>query len=296
MQTKWLLDLFLLAAIWGASFMFMRISIPEMGTFPLTFFRTAIATIFLATLLYFKNKNDLAKLFTHGRTLALIALVSTAIPFSLWGTVSLWLESGTMAVINATTPMFGALIAFLWLKETLSKSAILGLMLGFAGVCVIMIVPKAGVNIELLPVFLGLMAATCYGTAANLTKAKAQGLSPMLVATGSQFYSSIFLFPLAWYFLPDTLPTAAAWGSAVVLAVLCTGYALYMYFQLIAEQGITKTLSVTYLIPLSAIFWGWLVLDEQLQLRVFIGGVCILVGVAFTTGYLKLRKKALSTS
>lgn len=199
-----------------------------------------------------------------------------------------------MAVINATTPMFGALIAFLWLKETLSKSAVFGLMLGFTGVCVIMIVPKAGANIELLPVLFGLMAATCYGTAANLTKAKAHGLSPMLVATGSQFYSSIFLFPLALYFLPAAIPSTAALGSAIILAVLCTGYALYMYFQLIAEQGITKTLSVTYLIPLSAIFWGWLVLDEQLALRVFIGGVCILAGVAFTTGYLKLRRKTLS--
>lgn len=290
MQTKWLIDLFVLAAIWGASFMFMRISVPEMGSFGLTFFRTFVAAIFLGLVLFLRNKNELIKIYRYRNLLALIALCSTTVPFTLWSMVSLSLESGTMAVINATTPMFGAIIAFVWLQERLSKNAIFGLLLGFTGVCILMIVPQAGVKIEFHPVILGLMATTCYGTAANLTRAKSKGLSPMIVATGSQLYSALFLLPLAIYFPPEKLPSLAAIGSATILAILCTGYALYLYFQLITEQGITRALSVTYLIPLFAMFWGWLFLDETLEARVLFGGLFILIGVAFTTGYFKLRQ------
>lgn len=291
MQVKWLIELFVLAAIWGASFIFMRISVPEMGTFGLTFTRTTIATVFLAAILYFSNRTNIRKIFRYWSTLCLIALCGTAVPFSLWGIVSHSLESGPMAVLNATTPLFGSLIAYLWLKESLSRNTIIGLALGFIGVCVMMLVPQEGIKFDTLALSLGLLASAGYGLTANITRAKAVGLSPMTVATGSQFYASLFLAPFAVYFMPEQMPSLDAWLSASVLGVLCTGYALYKYFQMIAEQGISKTLSVTYLIPLFAMLWGALFLGEPIESRTLFGGAFILLGVACTTGYIKFRRK-----
>lgn len=290
MQVKWLVELFVLAAIWGASFIFMRISVPEMGTFGLTFTRTAIAAIFLGLILYFTNKAHIRKIFRYWSTLCLIALCGTAIPFSLWGIVSNSLESGPMAVLNATTPLFGSLIAYLWLKESLSRNTAIGLSLGFVGVCVMMLVPQEGMTFDSFAISLGLLASAGYGLTANISRAKAAGLSPMVVATGSQFYSSLFLAPFALYFMPDVMPSLTAWASASVLGVLCTGYALYKYFQMIAEQGISKTLSVTYLIPLFAMLWGALFLGEPIESRTLFGGAFILFGVACTTGYIRFRR------
>lgn len=295
MQFKWLFELTFLAAIWGSSFMFMRLSVNELGAFPLTFTRTVIATIFLGTILYLTRRKDIHLIFRHWKLLVAIAVASTAIPFVLWSFVSYSLESGPMSVLNATTPLFGALIAFLWLNEKLASSAIVGLFLGFIGVCVLMIVPQAGVNLEVIPVLAALVATTCYGIAANLSRARAAGLTPMVVATGSQLYSSLVLVPLAMATWPETNPSFTAWSSTLVLGVACTGYAFYMYFKMIAEQGITKTLSVTYLIPLFAILWGHLFLDEVIEFRTILGGCFILLGVAFTTGYIKFRKKAYVT-
>ncbi|UAA39189.1 DMT family transporter [Paraneptunicella aestuarii] len=294
MHLKWLLELVLLAAIWGSSFMFMRLSVVELGAFPMTFTRTVIATLFLGTILYFTRRKDMQLIAKHWKLLVLIALSSTAVPFCLWSFVSYYLESGPMAVLNATTPLFGALIAFVWLKEKLESSAIIGLFLGFIGVCVLMIVPQSGVSLETLPVLVGLMATTCYGIAANLTRAKAKGLPPMAVATGSQLFSSLVLAPFALYTWPEAMPSSTAVWSTVVLGIACTGFAFYMYFKMIAEQGITKTLSVTYLIPLFAILWGSLFLGEIIEFRTLLGGGFILLGVAFTTGYIRLGRKRLA--
>lgn len=294
MQIKWLFELVLLAAIWGSSFMFMRLSAPELGAFPLTFARTAIATLFLGAILFFTRRDDIHLMLRHWKLLTIIALTSTAIPFSLWSFISLYLESGPMSILNATTPLFGALIAFLWLKEKLSSGALLGLFLGFIGVCVLMIVPQAGVKLAFLPVLGGLLATTCYGIAANLSRARAASLRPMVIATGSQLYSSIVLMPLALWHWPVIQPSSTAWLSTLFLAIACTGFAFFLYFKMISEQGITKTLSVTYLIPLFAMLWGSLFMNEAIEFRTLFGGGFILLGVAFTTGYFKLRKKPLA--
>ncbi|MCY7294999.1 DMT family transporter [Alteromonas sp. a30] len=292
MQVKWLAELFFLAAIWGASFIFIRISIPEMGVFGVTFFRTAIAALFLGIILYATNKANIRKIFRYWGTLSLIALCGTAIPFSLWGFVSQFLASGTMAVLNAATPLFGTFVAYMWLKEPFHSNTIIGLILGFIGVCVMMLVPQEGIQLDTLAICLGLLASACYGLSANITRAKAAGLSAMTVATGSQLYSTLFIAPIAIYFMPETVPGFDALISASVLGIVCTGYALYKYFQMIAEQGISKTLSVTYLIPLFAMLWGALFLGEPIEARTLLGGACILLGVAFTTGYFSFRRRA----
>lgn len=296
MHIKWFFELLFLAAIWGSSFMFMRLSVPELGPLNLTFTRTVIATVFLAGMLYFSRREDMKLIFRHWKLLTIIAMTSTTVPFCLWGYVSYHLESGPMSVLNATTPLFGALIAFLWLNERLGTGALMGLGLGFIGVFVLMIVPQNGITLALMPIIAGLCATTCYGIAANLSRARAAGLRPMVVATGSQLYSSIVLAPFALFFWPASPISTTAWGSAIVLGIACTGFAFYLYFRMIAEQGITKTLSVTYLIPLFAILWGSIFMDESIEFRTILGGGFILLGVAFTTGYFKLGKATVSAT
>lgn len=291
MQFKWVIELLILSAVWGSSFMFMRLASPEIGPTPLTFIRCIIATGILGTIVYFSYKEELKHILTHWWPLTLLAITNTALPFSLWGYVSLFMESGPMGVINATAPMFSSLIAFVWLKEKLSGSAIFGMALGFTGVTVLLISPGDDVSIALFPALLGLFACANYGLAACISKAKAAGLKPMTVAAGSQFYSALVLLPFAAATWPEAMPSTTAISSTLFLGVACSGYAFYLYYKLIVEQGIARTMTNMYLIPLFAILWGGLFLGEELALRTALGGAIILVGVAFTTGYLRLGRK-----
>lgn len=291
-QYKWVFELVLLSAVWGSSFMFMRIASPEIGAMPLTFIRCIIATLILGAIVYFQRKEDIRLIFKHWFMLTALAITNTALPFSLWGYVSLTLESGPMGVINATAPMFSSLIAFFWLKEKLSYSAMFGMLLGFFGVAILMIVPKDNINLETIPVLLGLFACVNYGLAACISKARAAGLRPMTVAAGSQLYSAIVLLPLALAVWPEQAPSMSAIYSTAFLGIACSGFAFYLYYKLIVEQGIARTMTNMYLLPLFAILWGALFMGEQLEMRTMVGGALILTGVAFTTGYIKLRKKA----
>ncbi|MCY7295000.1 DMT family transporter [Alteromonas sp. a30] len=295
MQLKWVVELLLLSAVWGASFMFMRIASPEIAPAALTFIRCVIATFILGAIVYLSYKQEIRHTLTHWWPLTLLAVTNTALPFSLWGYVSLFMESGPMGVINATAPMFSSLIAFIWLKDKLSKSAIFGMCLGFSGVTILLISPNDTVSIALFPALLGLFACANYGLAACVSKAKAAGLKPMTVAAGSQFYSAIILLPFALISWPQKMPSIEAISSTAALGIGCSGYAFYLYYKLIAEQGIARTMTNMYLIPLFAILWGGIFLGETLALRTAIGGAIILIGVAFTTGYLQFgRKKALA--
>ena len=290
MQFKWVIELVVLSAIWGSAFMFMRIATPEIGAMPLTFIRCVIATAILGAIVHVTRKQDIQLILRHWFLLTALAITNTALPFSLWSYASLYLESGMMGVINATAPMFGSLIAFFWLKERLSLSAVFGMALGFTGVAVLLINPNEEIGLAIFPALLGLFACVNYGLAACISKARAGGLRPMTVAAGSQFYSALVLLPFALWWWPEQGASASAWWSTLFLGVACSGFAFYLYYKLIAEQGIAKALSNMYLLPLFAILWGVLFLGEQLQTQTLVGGALILVGVAFTTGYFNLRR------
>ncbi|UAA39190.1 DMT family transporter [Paraneptunicella aestuarii] len=291
MQLKWVFELLLLSAIWGSSFMFMRIASPEIGAMPLTFIRCVIATVILGAIVYFTRKTELRLILRHWFLLTALAITNTALPFSLWAYVSLFLESGTMGIINATAPMFGVLIAFFWLGEKLTSGALLGLVLGFLGVAMLLIDPASGLSLDIVPVLIGLFACVNYGLAACISKAYAEGLRPMTIAAGSQLYSSLVLLPFALMSWPEQAASAEAWSSTLFLGVACSGFAFYLYYKLIAEQGIAKALTNMYLLPLFAILWGALFLNEQLQLKTFVGGAVVLLGIALTTGLVRVEKR-----
>jgi len=281
-KTSQFIELLALAAIWGASFLFMRVGSPELGPFLFTLLRTGIAALFLIACIKITKKRY--QLNGYKFKIFCVGIMNTAIPFVLFSYATLTLTAGTTSVLNATVPMFGALVAYIWLKDKLSITASIGLLFGFLGVYLLM-AEQVSVNRDaLLPALAAIGAAACYGIAASMTKKYLSGLSPLLLATGSQASATIALLPLGLMFIPTEMPSSEALLSVVAIGILCTGIAYIMFFRLIDAVGPAKTISVTYLIPFFGIFWGFVFLEEQITTKMITTSLITLFGVALTTG------------
>ena len=290
MKPIYLIELISLAAIWGASFIFMRIGSPEFGPFLFMALRTLTASLFLLPLVYIAKQQK--ALNGYKLKMLFVGQLNTAIPFVLFGYATLTLAAGTTSVLNGTAPMFGAIVAYLWLKEKLSFSASIGLFIGFVGVY-FLVFDKVTVNETnmIKPAIAVLIAAFCYGFSANYAKKYLSGINPIALAAGSQISASLTLIPISLFFLPTTMPSSEAFTSVVLLGVVCTGIAYIIFFRLIANLGPARAMSVTYLIPAFGLLWGSLFLDETISQWMIIGYALILTGVALTTGLLKLNYK-----
>lgn len=277
-------ELLLLGAIWGASFMLMKEAVPAFGVFALVELRALGATICLLPLVLFKRQGG--DLIRYWPKLLLVGVFNTAIPFCLFNYALLHLDAGLAAILNATAPMFGVLIAYLYLREAIGWVGILGVALGFAGVVLISIgqtnMQTQGVA-SLLPVMAAMVATFCYGFVASYLKRYLSEAKPFAIAAGSQIFAAIALAPLAIYHFPETMPSISAWASGLTLAFVCTGIAYVMYFDLISKIGASRSMTVGYLVPLFGIFWGVVVLDEVLSLLSVLGGSLILLGVMMAT-------------
>jgi drug/metabolite transporter (DMT)-like permease len=297
MTRRDLIDLFLLAALWGASFLFMRMGAAAFGPVALVFLRVAGATLLLVPLLL--ARGEAAALRRHWRSIGAVGLINSALPFLLFALAALALTTALMSVFNATASLWGALVAWLWLGERLTPSRWLGLLIGVAGV-VGLSWGKAdfkpgdhGVSAA-LGIAACLAAALLYGLGANLSRRYLVGVPPMAVAAGSQAAATLVLAvpaALAW---PAHNPGPAAWAATGVLAFGCTGLAYVLYFRLIARAGTANAMSVTFLIPGFALLWGWLILGERPTAAMLVGCAVILLGTALATGLLKLPRETLS--
>ncbi|MEW6982708.1 DMT family transporter [Colwelliaceae bacterium 6471] len=291
MKTNPLIELIALAAIWGASFMFMRIGSPEFGPIFFMATRTLIASIFLLPLVFlYKHHRGLKG---YKRKIFIVGILNTAIPFVLFGYATLTLSAGVTSILNATTPMFGAIVAYFWLKDRLTPSAIAGLCIGFIGVYLLVFnkMNTEQTNI-VLPVLAVMLATLCYGISANYAKRYLSSIKPLALAAGSQLSATIALLPFAMFYLPQALPSNAAINSVILLGILCTGVAYVIFFRLISDLGPAKAMSVTYLIPAFGIFWGTIFLDEVISISTIIGCALILIGVGLTTGFIGRKIKS----
>jgi drug/metabolite transporter (DMT)-like permease len=282
-RTRDLVDLLVLGAIWGASFLFMRVAAPEFGAIPLIAARVGIAAAFLTPVL--ARRGGLRQLREYASQLTLLGAMNSAIPFSLFAYAVLSVTAGFASVLNSTAPLFGALVAFVWLRDRPGPARIAGLIVGFAGVLVLVWgrVSVAGDGGG-LAVTAGLTAAVLYGISANYVKKRLSGVDSLVVATGSLIAATIILIPLAVLYWPDTPPSSTSWVSAVLLAVICTGVAYILYFRLLSRVGPSKTLAVTYLIPAFGVLWGHLLLHEPITASMVVGCAVILVGTTLATG------------
>ncbi|MFT4653876.1 MAG: drug/metabolite transporter (DMT)-like permease [Patiriisocius sp.] len=281
--------LLLLGAIWGSSFMLIKWAAPEFGIFALVEVRAIGATLLLLPFVFLKRQQK--DLFLYWRQLLVVGLLNTAIPFCLFNYSLLHIEAGLAAILNGTAPMFGMLVAYLYLKEKISPVGLIGMLLGFAGVVLISYEQTTGANTSMLPVAAILLATLCYGAVASYLKHKLSHVKPFAIAAGSQFFASLVLLPFALMNLPEVMPSSRAIASALVLAFVCTGLAYILYFNLIAKVGVSRALTVGYLVPLFGVLWGYIVLNESLTPSELVGGGLVLLGVMLATNILSRFKR-----
>lgn len=283
MSTANLLRLILLAAIWGSSFLFMRIAAPVLGPALLIEYRVAFAALFLAIVAVFVKKNlDLRSNWKH---YLILGLFNSALPFLMFAFAARTLSASVMSVINATAPMFAALIGALWMRQTVSKRVAAGLVLGTIGVALLVgfdhVSTLEGAG---LAIAAAVFASFNYGVASVYTKA-ARSVEPFANAHGSMWAATIWVLPAALLFPAPAAATTGTMAAALALGIMCTGVAYLLYFGLIRDVGMTSALTVTFLNPLFGILWGVLFLQETIGWHTIAGSAIVIGGTALVTGY-----------
>jgi drug/metabolite transporter (DMT)-like permease len=286
-----IIDFILLAAIWGSSFLFMRLAVVDLGPMATAAVRVAIAAAFLLPLVLWRGLGP--QLWQHWRKVFVIGVLNSGIPFALFAFAITTITTGLSAILNATVPLFGALVAWLWLKDRPAATRALGLVVGFAGVAMLAW-DKASFRIDAdgpapgWAVLACLAATLCYGIAASATKKYLTGLPPLVTATGSQLGATLFLaLPAAWTW-PATMPGTTAWLALLAVGVVCTGIAYILYFRLIEQAGPARALAVTFVVPVFAVLYGVLFLDETVTAWMLFCAAVIVCGTALSTGLLRL--------
>lgn len=267
--------LVLLAAIWGASFLFTRITAPVLGPVLTAEARTLIAGIALAA--WFAYTGYSAQWRRWARQYIVVGILTSALPFLLFAYSALSLTAGLMSVLNATSPMWGALCSALVLREGLSARRVAGLAVGVIGVALVTR-PEAAGQLALPAVLAALGAAFCYGLSGAYMKRWASGVPSRGMAVGTQIVAGVALAPFIPLVPPVAAPGAFIIASVLVLGLVCGAVAYLLYFRLIADIGATGALTVTYLIPLFGVLWGALFLGETLTLPMLAGGVLVVLG------------------
>ncbi len=291
-----LAQLIFLASLWGGSFLFIRLGVVDLGVAPLMALRVGIGSLFLLLVLFSRRspREALATLRARAWPLLVVGILNSAAPFCLFAWAELTLSAGVTSVINATTPLFGAVVAYVWLKDRLSGPRVVGLVIGFLGVLALVwdqIATRGGdgasTSATLLAALSALVAAALYGVAASYTKRHLTGVDPLTVAAGTMTAATVVLAPFAIATWPHAAVSLHAWAAALALGIFCTGVAYLMFFRLIAAIGPARTITVTFVIPVFGILWGALFLGEHVSIGMVEACCTILVGTALATGFIK---------
>ncbi len=270
-------SLFAMAALWGGSFVFQRTLVPLLGPLPLTFLRLLFAGAVLIAVAVAQRRQVPVR--SRFGILVVVALLTSAVPYSLFAFGAKSLSTALLSVLNATAPMFGAAFAAIWLRERLTPVQGLGLLLGAAGVGVVGEVWSSQVGAGFaLAVLACLVAAACYGLSGIVIKRHAEGLSALDLALGGQALGALLLaLPAASQWPAQPVPPRA-FAEAAAFGVLCSALPFLLYTWLLARVGPTRALTVTFLIPVFGALWGWTLLREPLHPVQFVGGGVILLG------------------
>jgi len=283
MNTANMLRLVVLAAIWGSSFLFMRIAAPVLGPAVLIEYRVGFAALFLAIVgLFLKRSLNLS---AHWKHYLILGFFNSAFPFLLFAYAAATLTASVLSVLNATAPMWGALIAAFWSRQAISSKKVLGLVLGTAGVALLVgfddVTAKPG---ALVAIGAALLAAFSYSVASAYAKTAAS-VEPFANAHGSMWAATLLVIPALFFFPSPGQATVGIMGAALALGIMCTGVAYIIYFRLVEEVGPTSALTVTFLNPLFGILWGALFLNEVIGWYTIAGAAIVIAGTALVTGF-----------
>jgi drug/metabolite transporter (DMT)-like permease len=278
-----LIRLIALAALWGGSFLLYRIVAPALGTILSAEARVAIAGIVLLGWQTVAGPRFAWR--KDAKAIVVVGVFNSALPFALFGFAAHALPASYLAIINATSPLFGAVIGRVWLAEPLGTRRVAGVLAGLVGVAALVGLGPVDVHAKTLTACAAcLVAAASYGFAGNYTRQLARPVPPTTMATGSQIAAAIALLP----FLPieplPAMPTAGIIGATLILAIPCTSIAYLLYFRLIKDVGATRALTVTFLVPLFAVAWGWAILDENPTPRMALGAALVIAATWLVVG------------
>jgi drug/metabolite transporter (DMT)-like permease len=296
MPVQLIAEFLLLAALWGASFLFMRLGAAELGPLPTAGVRVALAALFLLPVFLVKGVwGDFHK---RSRHILFVGLLNSGIPFALFAFAVMHISTGLTSILNATVPLTGALVAWVWLKDRPDAWRATGLAIGFVGVC-LLVIGKSGFSLApgaasaghaLVAMLACLLATLCYGLAASFTKRYLTGVHPLATASGSQIGAALGLVLPTWWLWPEQPISTHAWSAMVAVALLCTSLAYILFFRIIAQAGPSKALTVTFLVPVFALLYGRLFLDESITPWMIGCGLVIMAGTALSTGLIQQRK------
>ncbi len=289
MTTKGFGMLLLLGAIWGASFMFIKVGGEEMQPFFLVEMRLALAALTLVVV-SISRAGTFGLMRDHWPTMLVMGLINCAVPYVLitWGET--YISSGLASIYNACTPLWGGALGFVWIwAERLSPGRLIGLFIGMAGVVLVVsgnLAHKGDVDTTMYLLGQGavLLAALSYAVSGIYGRKRLKGLPPHVGATGQLIAGTLVLLPFALFQIPAQVPSWQAIGSVVTLSILGTAIATLLYFWLLSNVGVTGTLLVTYLLPGFALMWGALLLNETITWAAVGGLLLVLLGITFTAG------------
>jgi drug/metabolite transporter (DMT)-like permease len=294
MNTANLLRLVLLAAIWGGSFLFMRISAPVLGPAVLIELRVLFAALFLAAVgLVLKKRLHLR---AHWKHYFILGFFNSALPFLLFAFAARTLSASVLSVLNATAPMWGALLGAAWSRQKVGLKSGIGLVLGTVGIALLVgfdhVAARPGAGIA---VAAALLAAFSYSVA-SLYARSAKSVEPFANAHGTMWTSALMVLPVLPLFPATGSFTPGIAAAVLALGVLCSGIAYILYFKLIEDVGTTSALTVTFLNPVFGILWGALFLHETIGWYTIVGSAIVLVGTALVTGFVPRFGRAAALS
>ena len=262
-------------------------AVGDFGPFALIELRVGLGALSLLPFVIMAGKGD--QLLRHWKVLLASGTLNAAMPFTLYAYAAQALGAGYLSVINAIAPAWVAVIGWVWFRDRLPRLSMAGLAVGFAGI-VVLVWDKLFVNAarvdtptdvaEILGTLAALGAPICYGFAANHAKRYLTGVDPLVNAAGSTAGAALVLLPFALYTWPSSPVSFQAWTATILLAVVCTGMAYIMFFRLLASVGPTKTVTVTFLVPVFGVFWGAFLLHEALTTQIVVGAAIVLAGSA----------------
>ena len=291
-QRHWLFNFVLLAAIWGSSFWLLRVASASMGPWTASWLRVGLAGLLLLPVVLWRQEGHL--LLRHAKPLLAVGFLNSGLPFALYGYALMQLSTGLSSILNSTAPLFGALVAWLWFKDPLSRWRSAGLLIGFAGATLLAMNAPGGISLKEggsgWAVLACLGATLSYGISGNLTQRKLKDVPPMVIASGSQLGAGLLLTVPGLWLWPDHAPSLDAWLALGALSLFCTALAYILFFGLIQRLGSNAAMTVTYVTPVFATTLGVVALNESFNPPMLLCALVILTGTALATGLIGPRR------
>ncbi|MCL4791274.1 MAG: DMT family transporter [Gammaproteobacteria bacterium] len=282
------LQVILMAAAWGGSFLFLRMAVGEFGAIALIGMRVTIAGLVLLPGIV-GNRVWRQQFRDNAFRLMVLGVINAALPFTLFAYVTLFVTAGFASIINATAPLFTAFLAWLWFRERPGLLGVIGLVTGFSGVVLLVGGVPTAQSGTVLAIAGAFLASFLYGVSANYVKTRLAGVHAWVITGGSLVFATLWLLPLAVWQMPDRVPSTQAWVAVLLLAVLCTSIPNIYYFRLVVRAGPTRAMAVAFLIPVFGMLWGALMLGEVVTLTMLAACSVILLGTALVGGLTSRR-------